>query len=418
MSLSSGRQAVHARPAVHCLRRDRREQRSLWLMVIRGARGSDGRPGACRGGTRREVATRHLSMVRLCASVRCVRMQPTTVEGSRRTSARSLSRRSAATLVLTASRSTRFVSTSTHGCASSRCCERPGSASVAPWWRSPTWTPFRRSARRGTWTLPRCERGPLPTGPALQTKCSRAVACTFQLASNIPGEISGPFHAQLPSEAALRLDRVEELLVPEVTAAHPEATGRFDFSRLEGLAYYAGLMYRVRLEGPPGALPVLIASAAGPTGDATLRSDEQAEWLLSGRFSSRTRKLRRGGGAAGAPPRTATPYDGLATCASTYPARNGLRRWASLARRVGAPRCRSPARSAASWRDRRRLASGRRYGSRRRPRQAAARSRPGATCAWFRAATSDTPPSAFPRQTGRRKRVRYASAARSWCVRR
>jgi hypothetical protein len=66
----------------------------------------------------------------------------------------------------------------------------------------------------------------------------------------------GALHARIPAEAALRLDRVLEGVVPAVTAAFPDVPVRVDLSRLEGLGYYPGLALRVRLEGPAGWLPV------------------------------------------------------------------------------------------------------------------------------------------------------------------
>lgn len=66
----------------------------------------------------------------------------------------------------------------------------------------------------------------------------------------------GTLHARLPAEVALRLDRALEGVVPALARAFPAVAVRLDLSRLEGLGYYPGLAFRVRLEGPAGWLPV------------------------------------------------------------------------------------------------------------------------------------------------------------------
>jgi hypothetical protein len=63
-------------------------------------------------------------------------------------------------------------------------------------------------------------------------------------------------HARLPAEVAIRLDRVRESVVPALEAEFPEVPIRLDLTRLEGLGYYPGLAFRIRLEGPAGWLPV------------------------------------------------------------------------------------------------------------------------------------------------------------------
>jgi hypothetical protein len=59
------------------------------------------------------------------------------------------------------------------------------------------------------------------------------------------------------NEAALRLDRVRERVVPAIATAFPATQVRFDLSRLEGLGYYRGLAFRISVEGPAGSLPVV-----------------------------------------------------------------------------------------------------------------------------------------------------------------
>jgi hypothetical protein len=66
----------------------------------------------------------------------------------------------------------------------------------------------------------------------------------------------GALHRSLPPEAALRLDRVRERLLPALAATFPDVPVRLDLSRLEGLGYYPGLAFRVVLDGPPGPLPI------------------------------------------------------------------------------------------------------------------------------------------------------------------
>jgi len=67
----------------------------------------------------------------------------------------------------------------------------------------------------------------------------------------------GSLHRRIPADAALRLDRVGERVLPAIAAAFPATEVRFDLGRLEGLGYYRGLAFRISLEGPTGVLPVL-----------------------------------------------------------------------------------------------------------------------------------------------------------------
>jgi hypothetical protein len=84
-----------------------------------------------------------------------------------------------------------------------------------------------------------------------------------RVGATLPGSLRdprselGPLHRRLPTEAALRLDRVRERVVPAIATAFPATEVRFDLSRLEGLGYYRGLAFRISVEGPAGSLPVV-----------------------------------------------------------------------------------------------------------------------------------------------------------------
>jgi hypothetical protein len=67
----------------------------------------------------------------------------------------------------------------------------------------------------------------------------------------------GALHARLPRGAALRLDRLRERVLPAIAAEFPDTPVRLDLSRLEGLGYYRGPALRIRLDGPPGPLPII-----------------------------------------------------------------------------------------------------------------------------------------------------------------
>jgi hypothetical protein len=67
----------------------------------------------------------------------------------------------------------------------------------------------------------------------------------------------GALHARIPADAALRLDRVRERLLPAVSAGFPGTEVRLDLSRLEGLGYYPGLAFRISLLGRAGDVPVI-----------------------------------------------------------------------------------------------------------------------------------------------------------------
>jgi hypothetical protein len=67
----------------------------------------------------------------------------------------------------------------------------------------------------------------------------------------------GALHRRIPTDAALRLDRVGDRVAPAIAAAFPTTEVRFDLGRLEGLGYYRGLAFRISLDGPAGSLPVV-----------------------------------------------------------------------------------------------------------------------------------------------------------------
>ena len=90
-----------------------------------------------------------------------------------------------------------------------------------------------------------------------------SVEVLARVGATLPGSLRdprselGPLHRRLPTEAALRLDRVRERVVPAIATAFPATEVRFDLSRLEGLGYYRGLAFRISVEGPAGSLPVV-----------------------------------------------------------------------------------------------------------------------------------------------------------------
>lgn len=80
---------------------------------------------------------------------------------------------------------------------------------------------------------------------------------TLPAAVRDPRAELGPLHARVPAEAALRLDRARERVIPALAAAFPDVEVRLDLSRLEGLGYYPGLAFRISLDGPAGLLPLV-----------------------------------------------------------------------------------------------------------------------------------------------------------------
>jgi len=67
----------------------------------------------------------------------------------------------------------------------------------------------------------------------------------------------GDLRAHLPADAALRLERVRDRVLPAVASASASTDVRLDLSRLEGLGYYRGLAFRISFDGPAGSLPVI-----------------------------------------------------------------------------------------------------------------------------------------------------------------
>jgi hypothetical protein len=90
----------------------------------------------------------------------------------------------------------------------------------------------------------------------------------------------GDLASAVPSDARLRLDRARAAVAPRIASEFPEVPVRLDLGRLEGLRYYEGLCFRIRLLGPPGALAVIDGGFTGWT--QALLADRKERLLTSG----------------------------------------------------------------------------------------------------------------------------------------
>lgn len=71
-----------------------------------------------------------------------------------------------------------------------------------------------------------------------------------------PGRILEEVGAEVADGVRLRLARTASA-ASRIAGEFPDVSVRFDLARLEGLGFYDGLCFRIRVDGPPGSLPVI-----------------------------------------------------------------------------------------------------------------------------------------------------------------
>ncbi len=86
--------------------------------------------------------------------------------------------------------------------------------------------------------------------------------------------------ARVAEGVRLRLSRAASAIAGAFSSSFPEVPVRFDLARLEGLGFYEGLCFRIQVDGPPGPIPVIDGGFTSWT--RRILNDEKERLLTSG----------------------------------------------------------------------------------------------------------------------------------------
>lgn len=95
-----------------------------------------------------------------------------------------------------------------------------------------------------------------------------------------PERVLASAGAKVPEAVRLRLSRTASAAAGALSSSFPDVPVRFDLARLEGLGFYEGLCFRMLVDGPPGSIPVIDGGFTGWT--RRILNDEKERLLTSG----------------------------------------------------------------------------------------------------------------------------------------